>query len=1289
MFRLLLPTGLQKSSGKLGVIAIGPKGGQIVGYAHGDMKKPIYAGSAAAAKLAQAQGHKGEAAAGTFGLAEWLDALTSNYGLAVQHHAGDAATITSPTTPHAIVLAQASMPGAHFGALQETASGWAATATFKPGTKDEAAAGGKQSLVHQGGLKPPGWPDSVPPPGTVIKRSAGGHTYLLTISAGADGKTPRYLVTAPPGAPLFAFTSTAQGGIVKGTIGHPDLSVTVAFDTHTAAAVAIVGPKVSAEGVGQIKCTSGPNWWGWWAEAGKTAPISTAAGQDTPPDWLAKQPETGVLTPDAALSSGVFGKVWPSGVAPASPAPADLPPPEPVADLPPAPESLSPPAKPWPDGAAPVGGSHTFGLHGHQVSVEVVDAGVAPGYVVTVPSDPADVGHFYGSLEDLKLHLDAVAGGEPESDGSLPTFLTGEQIQAALGGAPAPAEEPAAPAAPEPEPAVPSPPSPEPPPAAGPAAHPGWSKLPSGVSHGFSSQKALKPGKAPENKGKLAVLTVVSGADGAPKYQVTLPEGGALYNDPDTGKLMPAPKVLAPGESATFSSSTTAAEALMNAPSTGFIFWGMKPGKSGKLEAVVLPPAAPPPSAPPVPPPAEASPITTPEPTPEPEPEIPAAPAPPAKKKSKKKAAVEPPAAATAKPSGWAAWLAKHPGTATSEWLDEAPAGTAIPAVGGGHVWKSVAGGWVDTSGAPASPDLTSATPDGIAAAEGVGPDGMKHATGTKFVWASTSKTAGSELYNDLLKAFPGAIMEANTQTAKGVPLPPNVYKVQFPLTLLPSSVDASDKAAVKAYVEGVVLPLLPKYGFKPFTKELCNHVGGTNAFANITGDADAIVAVETSMQAIPPAATGTNAHMLHDEAMFSAGTPWHGHGIDLDGGLIRDQYASVTKRKGGAREVRFKLTPWGAAAVGAKLAGAPAGAWDLGGGNFDPKAGEVDAIGLVHHTTPTKVLSGPGWTAHFSTDSTWAMQHAVKVDVEPGNPVAAAMAELAEQLGMPQIAVPPGDEDREHMKLRKLLWNVSPKKHNELFGKLGDTPSPPPSSADLRVALKAAGLPLEQIDKAEVVSIGSGHRTVRIQDGQSFIDKGIHGLYHNWYSSDAKDLARKLASGGNVATAQRWKTGMGGYGQSSPSDMASGGADYVFHYAFRADKDSAFSGLSAGHGLHIVTGAETLERADWHSCPHDNYGSTINDSFSDRKPRATALNTHKAGSGEVMVQNQVALDDIRAIVCNTAKKRQDAISEFKSLGVHTIGGRPVEEVVVTSHAEAGALVKASWAATIQARSQP
>lgn len=640
----------------------------------------------------------------------------------------------------------------------------------------------------------------------------------------------------------------------------------------------------------------------------------------------------------------------------------------------------------------------------------------------------------------------------------------------------------------------------------------------------------------------------------------------------------------------------------------------------------------------------------------------------------------------------------------TTVWVEAAPPGAALPAAGGGHVWKSMDGaGWVDQHGNPApAPTVAGLTQAAFDAAAGLGPDGHKYPPGTKFGWAVTQKTAGSELHNDVLTAFPGATLAPNAGSANN-PLPPGHYSITVPLTLLPAGLNApktpEEKLAVAAHVEGIFAPILAKYGYTASGQKLVNHVGGVNAFVNAKGDAELVIATEKTMQVFAPPAEGSNHHLISDEGLFTGGTPWHGHGIDYDSDAVRDQHVSVTKKKGGAREIRFKLTNWAGNTVAGEATAWAAGKWNIGGGAYDPQTGEASPIGTVYKELSTRIVSGPGWKAHYcppppppSTKSDWTTQNQVKIDVEPGTTVEQALQQFAAAAGIPEMAGPPSEAAMEHYRLRKLIWNAAPAQHNAFFGQDGGKKSPPPTNAELRAAIKKAGLTDAQIDSAKVVSIGPGHRAVKVEDGQAFVDKGIHGLYHNWFSSDAKDMARKLAAGGNVATAQRWKTGMGGKGQSSPDDMHSGGGDYVFHYVFRP-QDNYFGGLSSGHGIHIVTGPETLERTDWHAATGDNFGNCggagvgHSDKFYNRKNRRSTLSAHSAGSGEVMVQNAVGLEEIRAIVCDSAKKRADAISEFKALGVHTIGGRPVEDVVVTSHTQAAKNVSESWAATQAARS--
>src|SRR3990167_900971 len=219
----------------LPVLAIGPKGGKIVGYRHGDMKRPIYAGTAAAAKLATEQGHKGEAAkkhAGKFGVVELLESLSVYYGIKVAELGNGSFSLVS-SSPHALAAAKAAFGGksVSFGSpfkLPNSEGKWAAAIVVKGDDIIDHALetkAGKPALAVTGKATA-GWPADTPAPGTVISRAIGDHTYTLHV-VDAGGK-PKWLVTAPAGAPLFVFGAGGHG-VVKGSITGSDSPITLAF----------------------------------------------------------------------------------------------------------------------------------------------------------------------------------------------------------------------------------------------------------------------------------------------------------------------------------------------------------------------------------------------------------------------------------------------------------------------------------------------------------------------------------------------------------------------------------------------------------------------------------------------------------------------------------------------------------------------------------------------------------------------------------------------------------------------------------------------------------------------------------------------------------------------------------------------------------------------------------------------------------------------------------------------------------------------------------------------------
>lgn len=640
----------------------------------------------------------------------------------------------------------------------------------------------------------------------------------------------------------------------------------------------------------------------------------------------------------------------------------------------------------------------------------------------------------------------------------------------------------------------------------------------------------------------------------------------------------------------------------------------------------------------------------------------------------------------------WEGWIKDYPedgddGDKVVEWQAKAPIGAAM-ALEGGHVWKTQDGSWVDENGAEAG-DSPILPKDAQVAAKGLGPDGKIHPVGTKYAWVQTHTTVEQQLLKDIEAVMPGASLEKNVPSSEKWKQPWWVLKTNA--SSLPE--DAKTKEALAAKLA----PVFAKHGLT-FTDG--THVGGLYAYANFaepgdeTGHLAKIHTSTTQIQVQHPFMpdAGTNAHELDDVARIEEIRDWTGYAIDMDGALVRDQHVKVLKRTGGRKEIQFKLTTAGEKAISGDVSKHPTGEWIVGASPpaANKSKAEINEAGetpmptaIPHaHPIPVRVIHGAGWRAEVATkDASWAHQGSVRVITEPGVDVRTAMDGLAATLKLEALTKPPGEEDSERYKLTKALWNADAKQHAALCGLHGELT---PSLDELRAAVqKSTGSESEEL---RVIETGPGHRAVAFQDGDKFVEKGQFGVRHNWYSSDPADLAASLKAGGGVlATTTRFKAGIGGTGLSSATDVTTGGAEYTFLYPALLSDSTAHAGLSAGHGITIFAGPETLERADWHSAKGDNYGhtTTTNSGFLNRPKRHAS----KAGC-EMMFQHSVSNQEIRAIACDTQAKRDQLVVELKKQGIHDFNGVPVEQVCVVGLAAVKERVLASWQQTKAARGQ-
>lgn len=137
------------------------------------------------------------------------------------------------------------------------------------------------------------------------------------------------------------------------------------------------------------------------------------------------------------------------------------------------------------------------------------------------------------------------------------------------------------------------------------------------------------------------------------------------------------------------------------------------------------------------------------------------------------------------------------------------------------------------------------------------------------------------------------------------------------------------------------------------------------------------------------------------------------------------------------------------------------------------------------------------------------------------------------------------------------------------------------------------------------------------------------------------------------------------GSGMSESSDMNSGGANSVF--LRMASKASSLSGPR----LIWNNPEKLLSRTDWYAYNGDHFGAAIagtgySTSGQTRDPKVVAQ--HNSSGNEVMISHGLDLlgaDAPDKVLCPQSY-RATLLAELKAAGITTIGGKPIEKVVVS-----------------------
>ena len=143
---------------------------------------------------------------------------------------------------------------------------------------------------------------------------------------------------------------------------------------------------------------------------------------------------------------------------------------------------------------------------------------------------------------------------------------------------------------------------------------------------------------------------------------------------------------------------------------------------------------------------------------------------------------------------------------------------------------------------------------------------------------------------------------------------------------------------------------------------------------------------------------------------------------------------------------------------------------------------------------------------------------------------------------------------------------------------------------------------------------------------------------------------------GGLLSTTTRWTEGIGVHGQSSQADVGTGGADYVFTRPVKSADRKRYGTTDWVPTLYFDP-KKVYQRLDFYA----NY----TDAFGKRSKNKDVISAAQVGAYEVMFKQRLSWEDLDVMVVSK-EVHVGVIEGLKARGINYIGGRPIEEVIIT-----------------------
>jgi hypothetical protein len=144
----------------------------------------------------------------------------------------------------------------------------------------------------------------------------------------------------------------------------------------------------------------------------------------------------------------------------------------------------------------------------------------------------------------------------------------------------------------------------------------------------------------------------------------------------------------------------------------------------------------------------------------------------------------------------------------------------------------------------------------------------------------------------------------------------------------------------------------------------------------------------------------------------------------------------------------------------------------------------------------------------------------------------------------------------------------------------------------------------------------------------------------------------------GLLSTTVRWTEGIGGNGMSSPQDIATGGADYVFTTPKMA-LDSKEYGVYDSQMAIYFDPKKVYRRLDFFANVTDKFGARV-------MGEDTIKSSRPGVASEIMFKQRLGWADLDSVILSPTT-RSIVLGKLHDMGISEIGGRAIEDVIIVA----------------------